>query len=39
MSAGFSGLKALRDAGRGADEEAELAAQMREAARFLRLNR
>lgn len=38
MSAGFSGLKALRDAGRGADEETALAAQMREAARVLRLN-
>ena len=39
MSAGFNGLKALRDAGRGANEEAELAAQMRDAARFLRSNR
>ncbi len=39
MGAGFSGLKALRDAGPGANEETQLAAQMREAARFLRLNR
>ena len=38
MSAGFNGLKALRDAGRGSTEEAQLAARMREAARSLRYN-
>ena len=37
MSAGFSGLKALRDAGRGS-EEAQLASRISEAARLLRLN-
>jgi HK97 family phage prohead protease len=39
MGAGFSGLKALRDAGRGETEETQLAAQMRSAARLLRSNR
>ncbi len=39
MGAGFSGLKALRDAGRGSSEEVQLAAHMREAARLLRSNR
>jgi hypothetical protein len=39
MGAGFSGLKALRDAGRGSCEEVRLAAQMRAAARFLTSNR
>ena len=38
MSTGFCGLKALRDAGRGSPEEAELAARMRDAARALRSN-
>jgi hypothetical protein len=37
MSAGFDGLKALRDAGRGSTE-AQLASRMREAARSLRYN-
>ena len=37
MSAGLSGLKALRDAGRGSTE-VQLAARMREAARTLRYN-
>ncbi len=37
MSAGFDGLKALRDAGRGLPEE-QLAARMCEAARALRYN-
>jgi len=37
MSAGFDGLKALRDAGRGLPEE-QLASRMREAARSLRYN-
>jgi Escherichia/Staphylococcus phage prohead protease len=39
MGAGFSSLKALRDAGRGSCEESQLAAQMRAAARFLTTNR
>ena len=42
LSAGFDGLKALRDAGRGMSgglsEEAGLASRMRDAARFLRSN-
>jgi HK97 family phage prohead protease len=38
MGAGFKGLKALRDAGRGTNEEAALAARMRDAARSLRSN-
>ncbi|MCZ7595257.1 MAG: HK97 family phage prohead protease [Hyphomicrobium sp.] len=38
MSAGFKGLKALRDAGRGIDEETTLASRIREAARALRSN-
>ena len=37
MSAGYDGLKALRDAGRGSTEE-QLAARMREAALSLRYN-
>jgi hypothetical protein len=36
MGAGFHGLKALRDAGQGANEEARLASRIRDAARFLR---
>jgi HK97 family phage prohead protease len=36
MSAGLNGLKALRDAGRGMSEEAQLAARIRAAARGLR---
>ncbi len=39
MGAGFHGLKALRDAGRGIDEETALAARMRDAARSLRCKR
>ena len=38
MSAGFDGLKALRDAGSGMSEEARLASRIRDAARFLRSN-
>jgi HK97 family phage prohead protease len=38
MSTGFSGLKALRDAGRGECEEALLVSRIRDAARFLRCN-
>jgi HK97 family phage prohead protease len=38
MSAGFKGLKALRDAGRGSTEEAQLASRIREAAHALRCN-
>ena len=38
MSAGFNGLKALRDASRGGDEEARLASRLRDAARFLRIS-
>jgi len=37
MSAGFDGLKALRDAGRGSTED-QLASRMRDAARSLRYN-
>jgi hypothetical protein len=37
LSSGFRGLKALRDAGSHANEEARLAARMRSAARTLRL--
>ena len=36
MSAGFDGLKALRDAGLGMSEEARLTSRIRDAARFLR---
>jgi hypothetical protein len=39
MGAGFIGLKALRDAGRGIDEETALATRMRDAARSLRCKR
>jgi HK97 family phage prohead protease len=39
MGAGFHGLKALRDAGRGIDEETALAARMRDAASSLRCKR
>jgi hypothetical protein len=38
MSAGFDGLKALRDAGRGS-QEAQLASRIAEAAAVLRYNR
>jgi hypothetical protein len=38
LRAGFHGLKALRDAGQGENEEARLASRIRDAARFLRCN-
>lgn len=38
MGAGFLGLKALRDAGRGSSEETALASRIRDAARSLRCN-
>ena len=38
MSAGFFGLKALRDAGQGSSEETALVSRIRDAARFLRCN-
>jgi hypothetical protein len=38
MSAGFDGLKALRDAGEASSEEASLALRIRDAARLLKCN-
>jgi len=38
MSAGFDGLKALRDAGEASSEEASLASRIRDAARSLKCN-